>query len=229
MSCVTHGATQTHSRLRSPNRGIFIDRFLRFRLGRTHHTRASQRRNTLPRPNPGADHPGRLSRRDAIGIAQTGTGKTAAFALPDPAPSVHQQAPSRTQDVPRAGAEPRRANCPAKSSTASRPMVVTAPDCRADDWWRRDGETGAGAARRRRHPCCDSRSPARPRASNALRLGETRFWCSMKPTGCWTWALFMTSEDHHEAPPRRQTLLFSATMPRTIAISPIRCCATRSR
>ena len=66
-----------------------------------------------------------LAGRDLLGIAQTGTGKTAAFALP----ILHRLAANRIrpqpQDLPRAGALARPANWPARSPTASTPMAAT--------------------------------------------------------------------------------------------------------
>ena len=47
-----------------------------------------------------------LAGRDLIGIAQTGTGKTAAFALPILNRLAANRDPARAQDLPRAGAEP---------------------------------------------------------------------------------------------------------------------------
>jgi DEAD/DEAH box helicase len=64
-----------------------------------------------------------MSRRDVIGIAQTGTGKTAAFALP-----ILQQLAANPRAPERKSCRvlvlsPTR-DCPAKSSTASAPTAV---------------------------------------------------------------------------------------------------------
>ena len=66
-----------------------------------------------------------LSRRDVIGIAQTGTGKTAAFALPILHHIFGKQTAHRAQVLPRAGSTVQRANCPGKFSIASARTAAT--------------------------------------------------------------------------------------------------------
>ena len=73
-----------------------------------------------------------MSGRDVIGIAQTGTGKTAAFALPILHHLVRVPG-SRGARLAGCWCSARRANCPAKSLTASAPTAAT---CGCAPRWR---------------------------------------------------------------------------------------------
>jgi len=135
-------ATQTHSRLRSPNRGIFMTNFCDFGLAEPI-TRAPQRRNTLRRPQPGADHPGRsVTPRDAIGSPDRhrqdrGVCATGSCTISSP------KAPPRTQDcrvlVLSPTREPVRPNPRQFRDLWSSPASTAALTIGGG----RDGETGA--------------------------------------------------------------------------------------
>ena len=66
-----------------------------------------------------------LAGRDVVGIAQTGTGKTAAFALADPQPARRQPEAAGEERPAACSCSARRASCPGRSSTASAPTAAT--------------------------------------------------------------------------------------------------------
>ena len=66
----------------------------------------SEERYTDPTPIQAAAVPVVLAGRDLIGIAQTGTGKTAAFALPILNRLQRQRGTSGAEELPRARAQP---------------------------------------------------------------------------------------------------------------------------
>jgi ATP-dependent RNA helicase RhlE len=95
-------------------------------------TRAlAQEQYTTPTPIQADAIPIVMTGRDLVGIAQTGTGKTAAFALPILNRLANNRKPLEKKS-PRVLVSARRANCPARSSKASAPMAAT---CASNPRW----------------------------------------------------------------------------------------------
>ena len=153
-----------------------------------------------------------LAGRDLLGQAATGTGKTAAFALPDPR-AAGAAATGEGSERARARAHPRAGDAGVRGH----------PPLRA-------GPRGPGAADLRRPADRPPAPRAQPRASTSSwprpagpsttsgaapsTSPPSRSWCSTRPTRCSTWASPTTSRRSSTPPPtRRQTVLFSATMP----------------
>jgi hypothetical protein len=143
---------------------------------------------TQPTPIQLAAIPGVMTGRDLLGIAQTGTGKTAAFALP----ILHRLAADR-KPLPGAAAarscSRRRANSPPRSPRASRPMALT--------WASPSPPSSAASAMAhsaRRWPAASTSSSPLPAACSitcrrrTLTSPRPRSSSSTRPTRCSTWA-----------------------------------------
>ena len=170
-----------------------------------------------PSPIQAATIPPLLAGRDVLGQAQTGTGKTAAFALPilEPASTPRRRAPQALVLAPtRELGDPGRRGVPALRDRT----------CRASTCCRSTAARLWPAAARRCAAACTSSSARRAGCMDHLRRGLARpvaaedRWCSTRPTRCCAWASSTTSRRSCRRRPRtRQIALFSATMP-----SPIR-------
>ena len=159
-----------------------------------------------------------MSRRDVIGIAQTGTGKTAAFALP----ILHHLAANPRPRSAKAAASwclARRANCPARSSTASAP---TAGICDIRTALAIGGVPMGGQVRALLNGVdVLVATPGRLLdlvKSNALRLGDVEFLVLDEADRMLDMGFIHDIRKIvAKLPAKRQTLLFSATMPHAIA------------
>ena len=133
--------------------------------------------------------PPQLQGRDILGIAQTGSGKTAAFGLPIIAGIAELKGRAEPDDHPRADprADPRTRG--ADRGSAAKAERRHAPQHRAGARRRvaQCADPEDRARRRRRHR--DAR-PAQGSARRQARSGSTRRagWSSTRPTGCSTWA-----------------------------------------
>ena len=169
-----------------------------------------------------------LAGRDLVGQAGTGTGKTAAFALPlldrlarAGAPQdarrarPHPRAHARAGDAGRRGHAQVREGIAAQRRAALRRRADGSADPRAQPRRRR----------RRRHAGPRARSPAPPDARPRRR---SRCSCSTKPTRCSTWASPRTSR---RSSPRRRRRGRRRCLPprwrRASRRSPSGTCATR--
>ena len=173
---------------------------------------------TTPTKIQAAAIPAILEGRDVLGCAQTGTGKTAAFALPALAASGPESGARR------AAADPRPGACAHAGTGRPDRREFSAPTAGTRACARRSS-TAASVNIRRSAPC----GPAsifwslRPAAcwtscSNGTLISPaSKCSSSTRPIACWTWASFtICGGSWPKVPTRRQTLLFSATMPPAI-------------
>ena len=168
---------------------------------------------TEPTPIQTAAIPPILAGHDLIGIAQTGTGKTAAFVLPI--------LTKLASDLDRGDRHRPRALVVAPT----RELVAQIEEnvrIYGKHLPLRAAMVFGGVSER---PQIDAlragvdlvvATPGRLLDLMGRRLADfsgLNFWCSMKPTACWTWVSCRTSgASSRTLPQKRQTLLFSATL-----------------
>ena len=131
---------------------------------------------TTPTKIQAAAIPPVLEGRDVLGCAQTGTGKTAAFALPTLQRLSRQRRRSRAgrgRKIRTRCSRP-RANWRSKSARASRLRPLHRPAPCGHLRRRRPAAAGPGLEGGRRHPRRHARPPARPDAARLRRPGARR-------------------------------------------------------
>ena len=139
-------------------------------------SRVRSRKRTTSRPLPSRLKPFRLALagRDVVGIAQTGTGKTAAFALP----ILHRILEHRIKPQPKACRvlvlSPTRELSGTDSRKLQRLRPPYAPDFGAGDRRRADGTSGPLDHAGRRSHGGHARPPARSRAKQRLEARQCR-------------------------------------------------------
>ena len=203
----------------SPHGTLILTSFQTFGLAEPITRALAEEQYTTPTPIQAEAIPLVLTGRDLVGIAQTGTGKTAAFALPILDRLAANRKPLATKSPARAGAAP--------DARTRRPDRRQLPHLRPPP---------AHPVRARHRRRADGHADARP--VNAASTSSSR-----RPAACSTSCertrvrlnqvevLVLDEADRmldmgfiHDIrrivaklPPQRQTLLFSATMPREIA------------
>ena len=184
---------------------------------------------TTPTPIQAQAIPHILQGRDLQGIAQTGTGKTAAFATPILHRLAADKRPADAPRLPRA-----RAVADARAGQPDRrelPRLWPAHRAahHADVRRRAEGAAGQGDRRRHRHPRRDPRPPARPHAGRRGQPGRRR------DPGARRGRSHARPRLHRADPQDRQPYLRPSGRPcssrrpcrRRSPSSPAACCATR--
>ena len=181
---------------------ITLDFFFRSRRRRTHSARPRKLELRHADAHPGAAIPHVLEGRDLLGIAQTGTGKTAAFALPMLQRLAENAAAGARRECVRAGAraDPRAGLQIAEASrTYGRHRHFARPSIYGGVG---QGPQVSALRARRRHRRRHAGPPARPDQPGPRRARHGRdASCSTKPTACSTWASSTTSARSSSALP----------------------------
>ncbi len=178
---------------------------------------AGRRRLHPADPDPGPGHPGRHGGPRPLGIAQTGTGKTAAFALPILHRLAANRKPRAAQRRPRPGPGPDpRTGHPDRRQLARYGkhlgVTVAAVIFGGVKYGARSSALASGVDVLVATP---GRLLDHPAARRPPTCAASRSWCSTRPTRCSTSASCVPIRKHRLATCRkaRQNLFFSATMP----------------
>ncbi|MFR7825228.1 MAG: DEAD/DEAH box helicase, partial [Odoribacter splanchnicus] len=153
-----------------------------------------------------------LEGKDIIGCAQTGTGKTAAYTLPLLSRLVAEGNPdnqSAQSSWYLPGNWPNRSTC---NSRFSYFLPISTTVSAAEE------TMPAGTSKRRLLMGADVviATPGRLLshiANSGIDLSQVSYFILDKPTGCWTWVFDDIMQIVKQMPTKRQTILFSATLP----------------
>ncbi len=196
-----------------------------FRPCRSHLACAQGRELSHAHAHPGSNHPSRAAGRDVVGIAQTGTGKTASFALPILHRILENRIKTAAQGLPRAGAVADARTVRADPRQLQRLWPPHPPDLDAGDRRRPDGTPGPRDHARRRSAGRHARPAARSRAEQRAETRTGRVSGARRGRPHARHGLHQRHpEDRRKLPVKRQTLFFSRRCPRISRSSPRPCC-----